>query len=168
VSAPAASGPSPDEFLVREAELLDNNQLREWLAECVAPEIVYEVPIRVTVERAADESARWQGWYFKEDHASLEVRVERLYTQFAWAEDPPTRTRRFLTNIRSATGQASDEMEVKSNLLLFQGRYDVSDRFVVAERHDTLRLIDGSWRLAHRTALLDHTSIDVPALSVFL
>jgi 3-phenylpropionate/cinnamic acid dioxygenase small subunit len=158
----------PAEFLVREAELLDNNQLREWLVECVAEDIVYEVPLRVTRERAADREFSEQAWYMKEDRASLEVRVERLYTSFVWAEDPPSRTRRFVTNVRVAAALVPGEVDVKSNLLMFHGRYDTADRFVVGERHDVLRSIGGSWRLARRRVLLDHTTLDISALSVFL
>ena len=36
----------------------------------------------------------------KDTYASMRLRVDRLQTEHAWAEDPPSRTRRVVTNIR--------------------------------------------------------------------
>ena len=39
--------------------------------------------------------------HFDEDLYSLRKRVQRLTTDHAWTEDPPSRTRHFVTNIRT-------------------------------------------------------------------
>ena len=38
--------------------------------------------------------------HFDEDRYSLEKRVERLDGDHAWTEDPPSRTRHFVTNVQ--------------------------------------------------------------------
>ncbi|MCW2950992.1 MAG: terminal dioxygenase small subunit [Conexibacter sp.] len=160
--------PDPADFLVREAEHLDNNELREWLEGCVTEDISYQIPIRITRERGAATDTSDGGWLMNEDWHSLHMRIERLYTAYAWAEDPASRTRRFVTNFRLNPTETEGVVEIKSNILLFQGRYDTAGHFLAGERHDLLRLVDGAWRLAHRRVLLDHTTLDIPALSVLL
>jgi ethylbenzene dioxygenase beta subunit len=158
--------PDPVDFLVREAEYLDNNELREWHERCVTEDISYQIPIRITRERGAPSDTSDGGWFMNEDWHSLHTRIERLYTGYAWAEDPASRTRRFITNFRVNPQEGEGTVEVKTNILLFLGRYDTAGHFLVGERHDQLRLVDGAWRLAHRRVLLDHTTMDIPALSV--
>jgi 3-phenylpropionate/cinnamic acid dioxygenase small subunit len=53
-------------------------------------------------------------FHFDENRASLGLRVRRLGTNVAWAEDPPSLTRRFVTNIRVAWGEREDELAVRS------------------------------------------------------
>jgi len=45
------------DWLYREAELLDNGLERQWLEQMVSRDIVYQLPLRQTVERA-----RGAGW----------------------------------------------------------------------------------------------------------
>ena len=74
-----------------------------------------------------------------EDHGSLEARVARLETEYAWAEDPPSRTRRLVSNIRVEAGEAEGTLRAKSNLLIYRGRYDSpSYNLIAGERQDVL------------------------------
>ena len=88
-----------EQFLFHEAECLDDNRIREWF-ELLTEDIDYKCPIRVTRERAAGPGFSEEGMHFDEDWGMLEVRVERLETEYAWAEDPPSRTRRLVSNVR--------------------------------------------------------------------
>jgi 3-phenylpropionate/cinnamic acid dioxygenase small subunit len=156
------------EFLNREAELLDDNRIRDWF-ELLDPEVDYRVPIRVTRERAAGPGFSDEGWHMFEDHGSLEARVARLETEYAWAEDPPSRTRRLVTNVRVEAGESESEIRVKSNFLIYRGRYD-SPKFnlIAGERHDVLRRAGGDLRLLKRLVLLDHTTLGTHNLAIFL
>ena len=58
-------------------------------------EIDYRVPIRLTRERAAGAGFSKEGFHLFENYESLTTGVERFATDYAWAEDPPARTRRF-------------------------------------------------------------------------
>lgn len=156
-------------FLMHEAQLLDEHREREWLDSCCAEDILYLMPVRETRERGAGDGFSDEMFYFEEDRGSLELRVRRLETEYAWAEDPPSRTRHFVTNVRVEPGENEDELFVRSNLLLYRSQgtdrhYDT----VSAERRDVLRREDGELRLARREILLDHTVLTTHNLSVFL
>lgn len=156
------------EFLFAEAEYLDDNEMRAWL-DLMHEDIEYVIPIRVTRERAAGAGFSEDSWHMREDWGSLETRVARLETDYAWAEDPPSRMRRCVTNIRVAPGDSEDEVNVKSNLLLFRSRFDqTSYQLFFAERRDLLQQVDERWKLRKRVVLLDHTTLGTHNLGVFL
>jgi 3-phenylpropionate/cinnamic acid dioxygenase small subunit len=161
---------SCEEFLFAEAEMLDDNRLRDWLA-LLEPDITYRAPVRLTRERTAGPGFTERSWHFRDDYETLETRVLRLETEYAWAEDPPSRTRRFVGNVRAeADGDGDgDALRIKSNLLLYRGRMDTPDhQLVSAERHDVVRRHDGGLRLAERMILFDHSTLPTHNLAVLL
>ena len=156
------------EFLVREAELLDERRFREWL-DLLAPDIVYRMPVRVTAPETLERGLLEDMAHFDEDLYSLRKRIERFETGHAWTEDPPSRTRHFVTNVRTFGGTAADEIVVKSYVLLFRSRGDIRDADLVsAERTDTLRRTDVGLRLARREILADESVLRTQNLAVFL
>ncbi len=156
------------EFLVREAELLDERRFREWL-DLLAPDIVYRMPVRVTAPETLERGLLEDMAHFDEDLYSLRKRIERFETGHAWTEGPPSRTRHFVTNVRTFDGTAADEIVVKSYVLLFRSRGDIRDADLVsAERTDTLRRTDAGLRLAKREILADESVLRTQNLAVFL
>lgn len=172
-----ASGPAAgdhlqrevEQFLFREAELLDSGRLPEWL-DLLTDDVDYRIPVRITRERAeTDQQFSDSSFHMVEDRGSLGTRVARFSTESAWSENPPSRTRRFVSNVR--LGPAESEvatLEVTSNLLLFWARENFAPVLLAGERHDRLRREASAWKLARRTVLLDHTTLPVPNLAVFL
>jgi 3-phenylpropionate/cinnamic acid dioxygenase small subunit len=155
-------------FLMHEAELLDERCEREWL-ELFTNDAEYVMPVRVNRERGEGYGFSEEAFYFEETRGSLELRVRRLETEYAWAEDPPSRTRHFVTNVRVAPGEEEDEVAVRSNLLLYRSRgSDPHQDLISAERKDVLRKEDGQWKLKKRVILLDHSVLTTHNLSVFL
>ena len=155
-------------FLMREAEVLDERHEREWL-EMVTDDVEYLMPVRVNRERGEGDGFSEEAFYFEETRGSLELRVRRLETEYAWAEDPPSRTRHFVTNVRVAEGEEEDEVAVRTNLILYRSRgSDPKHDLISAERKDTLRKEDGQWKLRKRVILLDHSVLTTHNLSVFL
>lgn len=155
-------------FLVQEAELLDERREREWL-ELFTDDAEYLMPVRVNRERGEGDGFSEEAFYFEETRGSLELRVRRLETEYAWAEDPPSRTRHFVTNIRVAQGEEEDEVAVRTNLLLYRSRgSEPHHDLLSAERKDVLRKEDGQWKLRRRVILLDHSVLETHNLSVFL
>lgn len=155
------------DWLYREAELLDDGLERQWLEQMVSRDIVYQLPLRQTVERA--RGAGWvEGTYhLDERYGSLNSRVARNETAYAWAEDPPSRIRHFVTNIR-VMPSADGRVEVRSNLLIYRTRQDgVNPQILSGERFDVLRREDGALRLLVRRVLLDLTAIGTHNLSIF-
>lgn len=156
------------DFLVDEATALDENRLDDWLA-MLHPEIDYRAPIRVTRERARGPGFSKQGYHFLENHESLTTRIDRLSTDYAWAEDPPSRTKRFVSNFRVSSLEGADDLRVRSNLLVYRERLDETHpQFLVGERDDDLREADGGLRLVRRLVLLDHSILMTPNLGIFL
>ncbi len=155
------------EFLYREAELMDARDWRGWL-ELLADDVVYEMPVRVTRARSLEDSVLADMDHFREDRFSLEKRVERLETEYAWTEDPPSRTRHFVTNIR-AFRLPDGDLLAKSYLLLFRSRGDTREpEWVSAERTDRLRQTLGRLRLRHRRILVDEAVLRTQNLAIFL
>jgi ethylbenzene dioxygenase subunit beta len=157
------------EFLHREAELLDARRFREWLS-LLSNDVDYRVPVRSSFDDA-DHSAAFseRAFHMLDERHSLEVRVKRFESGFAWSEIPPSRTRRFVSNIRVRQTQQEKEIEVNSNLLLYRARGDMPPELLCGERRDVLvQEEDGQWRLLRRVVLLDQTSLPTQNLGVFL
>ncbi len=155
------------DFLVREAELLDDRDFEDWL-ELFAPDIEYTAPVRVT-RKTPNPTVIDDTPYFDENLQSLTLRVKRLRTDVAWAEDPPSHTRRFVTNIRVRPGASDDELDVRSSLMLFRSRGDMGAYdLIVGERQDVLRAVDGELRIARRRIVFDQSSLGTKNLAVFL
>lgn len=156
------------EFLYLEAELLDTGRFREWLA-LLTDDVRYRMPVRVTRERGAGTECVDTMAHFDEDRHTLELRIRRLETGSAWAEDPPSRTRHFVSNVRAQPGQRDDEVMAQSNLLLYRNRGDTPHADLLsAVRQDVLRRVNGNWRLASRTIVLDQSTVATLNLAVLL
>ena len=154
-------------FLVDEAEALDRGAYREWL-DFLTDDIVYRVPVRVTVAHTLANSFLNGMDHFLEDRYSLEKRVERFETDHAWTEDPPSRTRRFVTNVR-VWKRGDGTLLAKSYLLLFRSRGDVREPdWISAERTDVLRTADERLRIAERLVIVDESVLRTQNLAVFL
>jgi 3-phenylpropionate/cinnamic acid dioxygenase small subunit len=160
-----------EQFLLLEAEILDSGRYKEWL-NMLTDDIVYQIPIRITRERHASSQFSDQSWHMNEDKGSLDMRIARVYTDYNWVEDPPSRSRHFLTNFRIKELRVQEhvtEVLFRSNLLLFRNKFDHTNHDLVsAERQDLLRKDKGVWKLANRLVLLDHTTMGMSNLGVFL
>jgi ethylbenzene dioxygenase beta subunit len=157
------------EWMDTEAELLDAYREREWLEAMVSRNVVYQVPIRQTVERARGNGFVTGAFHLDETYGSLESRVARNETAYAWAEDPPSRIRHFVTSIKVAeSGESADVVTVRSNLLIYRTRQEQTQpQLLSGERLDQLRREDGALRLLRREVLLDLTVIGTHNLSIF-
>lgn len=150
--------------LYREAELLDRGRYREWL-DFVAPEIDYRILIRTASARDSGVAeCNPMHFHLRCARSGLETRVRRVETGWAFSEDPPATTRRFVSNIRPV--RSGDELRVKSNILMFRARWE-SSAFISAERDDVWREVEGRLLLAQRWIYLDHTSVPVENLGAF-
>ena len=160
------------QFLVEEAALLDAADYSGWL-DLLCEDIRYLMPVRVTTARGAGFDTLADMGHFDEDMYALHKRVERLATDHAWTEDPPSRTRHFVTNVRTFRRSASldrdAEFEVESAVLLFRSRGDTREADLVsAGRTDVLRETADGLRLARREILVDEAVLRTQNLAVFL
>jgi 3-phenylpropionate/cinnamic acid dioxygenase small subunit len=156
-----------EDFYFLEAELLDERRWEEWLG-LFAPELEYTAPIRVSRKSPACDIIDELG-HFDDTKASLTLRAKRLRTDVAWCEDPPSHTRRLITNLRVRPGDAPDRLHVRTNMLLFRSRGDMgSHDLIVGERQDVLRREGDGWLIAKRRTILDQSSLGTKNLGVFL
>ncbi|WP_319455888.1 MULTISPECIES: 3-phenylpropionate/cinnamic acid dioxygenase subunit beta [unclassified Mycobacterium] len=156
------------DFLFLEAELLDDGRLEDWLG-LLTDDVQYLMPVRVTRARGEGTGFLDNIFHFEENKYRLAKRIERLAGEYAWAEDPPSRTRHVISNIRARPGAAPDEVLVKSIVILYRTRGDSpAYDLLSAERCDVLRHGEGGWQLAHRRILVDQSTLATHSLSVFL
>jgi 3-phenylpropionate/cinnamic acid dioxygenase small subunit len=159
------------EFLYDEARLLDQIRLTEWV-KLLDTDLVYGAPVRET--RSITDQAKSvvrTVQHYKDNYRSVMGRVMRLTaTKSAWAEDPPSRTRRLVTNVFVETTGKDNEFAVSSYMLVTRSRFS-DDHFdlISGERHDVLRLgDDGQFKLARREIILDQSVLGTPNLAIFL
>jgi 3-phenylpropionate/cinnamic acid dioxygenase small subunit len=158
-------------FLYDEAALLDQQRFQEW-AQSLAEDLAYTAPLRITRQGAAgrDRSVIRTTQHYDDDYGSIMARLERLKTKSAWAEDPPSRTRRLVSNVRVWETAKPEEFQVESYLLLTRSRYEYSDLMHIScARYDLLRRAPGGgFKLARREIILDQSVIGMANLAVFL
>jgi len=137
-----------EEFLYEEAALLDAWRLREWLG-LLTDDATYEVPSTDT----PDGDARTTLFLVADNLERLRSRVNQLLGKTAWAENPRSRTRRLITNVRILDADG-DSIRVAANFVVYRMRVEQVDTYVGRYEH-TLVLHDGALRIRHRRAILD-------------
>src|SRR5207248_2931048 len=132
-------------------------------------DLVYVAPVRAVLRAARKDNVIDDSTLFEDNKRSMTLRVRRLMTDVAWAEDPPSFARRFVTNFRFEPGPGDDELTVRTNLLLYRSRGTRGEHDLLSgERTDVLRLVEGRLRLAARRVVLDQATIGTKNLAVFL
>jgi 3-phenylpropionate/cinnamic acid dioxygenase small subunit len=161
-----------EEFLYAEADLLDQRRFSEWL-ELLTDDIVYFMPIRRNVkygQHAERENTRLGediSW-FDEDKWTLAKRVEQIQTGVHWAEEPLSRVCHMVSNVRVLEQKSPTEMVVGSRFLVYQNRNEYENYTLIGKRTDTLRKMDGRWKLARREIILDQSVLLAKNLTVFI
>ncbi len=149
-----------EQFLYAEAALLDARRYRDWLG-LVADDIHYWMPIRRTVTNTdLDLEFTRPGAmaYFDDDRELLEMRVKKLESSSAWSENPPSRSRHMVSNVRIIEA-AGDEITVEACFHLYRTRLNSEVDSWIGRRTDVLRRHGDSFRLAKRHIFLDQTVI---------
>lgn len=155
-----------EDLLVLEAQLLDDRLFDTWL-ELFTDDVVYRAPVRITRKQGNPEIVD-DMFHFDENIFSLRLRVRRLHTDVAWAEDPPSRTRHHVTTAHVSVGQRPDELAVRSAVLLYRNRGDAAEHDLLSmDRHDVLRRTEQGLRIASRRALLDQATVGTKNLGIF-
>ena len=170
-----------EQFLYREARLLDARRFDDWL-ELLTEDIKYWMPLRSNRYPAhskaisiLDGSRYEEGELSREDELaimdedkdSLTRRIRRLDSGMAWAEDPPSRTRHFVSNIEVEPGSRETELKVYSNFVMYRTRGETEEDFYVGCREDILRRENGRLRVAYRKIVLDQTVLLAKNVSNF-
>ena len=170
-----------EQFLYREARLLDERRFHEWL-ELLTDDVRYWMAGRTNryprrskaiaildPERYVEDDMTREDELaiFDEDKQTLGQRVARLDTGMAWAEDPPSRSRHLITNIEVEPGDAANEVKVYSNFMVYRSRAETEQDFYVGARRDVLRRVAGAWKIADRKITLDQNVLLAKNVSIF-
>ncbi len=145
---PAPSREEIEDFLYLEASLLDEWRLEEWLG-LLTEDASYYVPStdvpegdhRTTLFLIADDALR------------LRSRVRQLLGKSAHAENPRSRTRRLISNVR-VLGVEGDTIRVAANFVVYRMRHEVVDTYVGRYEYRLVRR-DGQLKIRERRAILD-------------
>lgn len=153
-------------FLYREAALLDRREYGAWLSL-----ITEDIHYRVTASVARDAgSAAVEYAIVDENLTGLKSRIDQISNpRLTRAENPPSLTRRVVSNVEAYHAEKQGEFSVVSYLLAYRSRPSAPQGgFYVAVRHDTLRRKGTDWHLARRNVQLDQIMIFDGALSTLL
>ena len=158
-----------EEFLYREAELLDERRYADWL-ELLTDDVRYFMPMRRNVPH--DESAREftregadVSW-FDEGKDTLARRVQQILTGIHWAEEPPSRICHMIANVQILRAGAG-EVAVKSRFLVYRNRVETETDVLVGKREDLLRRVNGGFKIARRKVVLDQSVLLAKNLTFF-
>jgi 3-phenylpropionate/cinnamic acid dioxygenase small subunit len=153
-----------EQFLYAEAALLDARRYRDWLG-LLTDDIHYWMPIRRTVSTAdldLEFTKPGEMAYFDDDRTVLEMRVRKLEAGSAWSEDPPSRSRHFVSNVR-ILGVEGDDISLEAAFHLHRSRLNSEADNWYGRRVDVLRRAPSDhgecFRLARRHLFLDQTVI---------
>jgi 3-phenylpropionate/cinnamic acid dioxygenase small subunit len=149
-----------EQFLYHEAALLDDRRFADWLA-LIADDIHYWMPIRrtVTVDNLDLEFTKADGMaYFDDDKADLRMRAEKLQASSAWAENPPSRTRHLVSNVRILEVSGA-EVALEAAIHVYRSRLNDKIDHWIGRRRDRLRRIDDGFQIFERHIFLDQTVV---------
>ena len=138
-----------EDLLFEEADLLDQWRLQEWLALYTA-DASYLVP-STDLPPGADPAKSL--FYIADDRARMHERVVRLMKKSAHSEQPRSRTRHLVSNVRVAASQ-DDETAVSAAFVTFRTKHAVTDTYMGRLLY-RLRRVDGQWRIREKRCELD-------------
>ena len=130
-----------DQFLYKEARLLDERRLEEWL-DLLAEELHYWMPMRRNIKFGDwdleftdhDTEINW----FDEGKDILAGRIRQINTGVHWPEEPVSRFEHIVSNVE-VVGVEGDEIRVNSKFFCYQNRLQDEVNHFVGRREDLLR-----------------------------
>jgi 3-phenylpropionate/cinnamic acid dioxygenase small subunit len=169
LTAPQALWLDLNQFYIHEAWLLDERKFKDWL-DLFTEDVLYFMPRRKNVrhhELQREMTPPGDLAILEEDRRYLEMRVARLETGMAWAEDPPSRTRHLVGNLETQPLE-NGEVRARTAFLVYRSHLETDHQLLSGCREDVLRKVEGAWKIARRTIVLDANVLLDKNLSVFL
>ena len=137
-----------EDFLFREAELLDDWRLDDWVS-LFTEDGRYVVP---TTDLPEGDPQR-DLVFIDDDITRLRARAVRLNSRHAHREYPWSRTRRFVSNVR-VDENGNGELSVTANVMVYRFRSGEGAPYV-GSVHYVLRRNGQGFKIAYRRAVLD-------------
>ena len=160
-----------EQYLYKEARLLDERRLEEWL-DLLAEDLHYWMPMRRNVKfgdwdlefTSMDEEISW----FDEGKDILAGRIRQLNTGVHWPEEPVSRFEHIVTNVELVSVEG-DEIRVNSKFFCYQNRLQDEVNQFVGRREDLLRRDpETGFKLVFRKLILAQNVMLPKVLNTFL
>lgn len=135
-----------EQFLYREAWLLDHREFEAWL-HLFTDDALYWIP-----NLREDSDPTEDGVIIYERKPEMEARVARLLHPAAYTQEPPPRTRHFITNVWLKEVQPSGA-QVSCNFIVYVSRMQQCAQFVGSCEY-ILRRENGQWRIQQKKIFL--------------
>ena len=140
-----------EDFLYREAWLLDTFRMRDWFA-LLADDVRYWIPTIETV-RGSERRYRDDVPYYHLvdwDKRIIDVRLLQIETELNHCEIPSSFVQRIVSNVFVDPIPGTDEVRAHSNLQATLARHGIHETVFKGRREDRLRRADGAWKIAER------------------
>lgn len=141
-----------EDLLYKEAALLDEWRLEEWL-ELLSDDAVYEIPPTDVPEGDARNTL----FIIADDAVRIRSRVKQLLGKSAWAENPQSRTRRMISNVR-VLGADGDRILATANFAVHRMRYESVDTYIGRYDYKLVR-VGNELKINERRAVLDNEAL---------
>jgi 3-phenylpropionate/cinnamic acid dioxygenase small subunit len=159
-----------EQFLCREARMLDNEMLRDWLSTMLDPGIRYQLVIRderFRKDKSPDEAREIMP--FDDDYNILDLRIRQFETGLQTMLDPAQRMFRIISNVEAFHNDEEGEFTVLSYGIVSRFRRQYEHESSVYGREDVLkRGDDGKLRLLSRRIQLGERVVRNKNLLFFL
>jgi p-cumate 2,3-dioxygenase beta subunit len=138
-----------ENLFFREAELLDEWKLDDWLT-LLTSGATYYVPPTDRPSASHEDTL----FIIADDSVRLKERVIRLKDPSCHAEFPPSRTRRIIANVRvEAHGEGA--VAARANFIIYRHRRGGDVRVFTGEYRYIIHREGGALKIAERRAILD-------------
>jgi p-cumate 2,3-dioxygenase subunit beta len=141
-----------EDLLYKEAALLDDWRLEEWL-DLLGDDAVYEIPPTDVPEGDARNTL----FIIADDAVRIRSRVKQLLGKSAWAESPHSRTRRMISNVR-VLGTDGDRILATANFAVHRMRYESVDTYIGRYDYKLVR-VGKDLKIKERRVVLDNEAL---------
>jgi benzoate/toluate 1,2-dioxygenase subunit beta len=157
----ALGRPAVEEFLYAEARLADENDYDGWEA-LWTDDALYWVPAE-----SADSDPRTSVSVIYDNRRRISTRLRQLRTGKRYAQAPPSRMRRMISNIEIIGVTEAGDTEVGANFLLLEARARGTQLWGGRVTY-RLREADGGVRMSYKKVVLVDLDQPVPTLGFLL
>ncbi|HSV45575.1 MAG TPA: aromatic-ring-hydroxylating dioxygenase subunit beta [Ramlibacter sp.] len=138
-----------EDFLFSEAALLDDWKLDEWLA-LFTDDARYLVP---STDLPQDAPPEGNLFFIADDHFRISERVKRLMKKTAFSEQPRSKTRHLVSNVRLLS-QSADQCVATSAFITSRAKSGNVDLYVGSSEYTIVRR-EGALRIRSKRCTLD-------------
>ena len=138
-----------EDFLFQEADLIDSWQLHEWL-DLFTEDGTFYIPSTDLPE--GDHTTTL--YLIADDMPRLRSRVTQLPSGATWAENPQSRTRHLVSNVRIKDVDAYGVIQVTANFVVYRMRFQNIDPYI-GKYYYKLVQRNGELKILERKAVLD-------------